>query len=309
MTDPQAGAQPAALPGDNHVHTEWSWDAVAGSMEGSCARALELGLPSIAFTEHVDLARWVLTRKQAARTSPDRVDGDGRFEPPRLDVDGYLACVERCRDRFPDLRILSGVELGEPHWFEDEIDTLLSHGAFDRVLGSMHSVELDDGPWVVDALYGDDAPPDLDPSSVVRGYLQETVRMVESSGVFAVLAHIDYPVRHWPSDGPAFDPFDFEDEFRAVLRALASSGRALEVNTVVPLRSEIVCWWYEAGGQAVSFGSDAHVPDVVARRFADASAMVEAQGFRPGRDPYDFWRRRPAAPPPRPARPTPSSAA
>ncbi|HEY2811851.1 MAG TPA: PHP domain-containing protein [Acidimicrobiales bacterium] len=214
MTDPQAGAQPAALPGDNHVHTEWSWDAVAGSMEGSCARALELGLPSIAFTEHVDLTRWVLTRKQAARTSPDRVDGDGRFEPPRLDVDGYLACVERCRDRFPDLRILSGVELGEPHWFEDEIDTLLSHGAFDRVLGSMHSVELDDGPWVVDALYGDDAPPDLDPSSVVRGYLQETVRMVESSAVFAVLAHIDYPVRHWPSDGPAFDPFDFEDEFR-----------------------------------------------------------------------------------------------
>ena len=36
------------LPPDNHVHTEWSWDAYAGSMEQSCARALELGLPSIA---------------------------------------------------------------------------------------------------------------------------------------------------------------------------------------------------------------------------------------------------------------------
>ena len=37
------------VPPDNHVHTEWSWDAAAGSMEASCARALELGLPSIAF--------------------------------------------------------------------------------------------------------------------------------------------------------------------------------------------------------------------------------------------------------------------
>src|SRR4051812_7223770 len=47
-----------ALPPDNHNHSEWSWDAFAGSMEGSCARAVELGLPSIAFTEHVDLTRW-----------------------------------------------------------------------------------------------------------------------------------------------------------------------------------------------------------------------------------------------------------
>ena len=38
------------FPPDDHTHTEWSWDARSGSMEGSCARAVELGLPSIAFT-------------------------------------------------------------------------------------------------------------------------------------------------------------------------------------------------------------------------------------------------------------------
>lgn len=36
------------LPPDGHIHSEWSWDAVVGSMEQSCARAVELGLPSIA---------------------------------------------------------------------------------------------------------------------------------------------------------------------------------------------------------------------------------------------------------------------
>ena len=45
------------LPPDGHVHTEWSWDAANGSMEQSCAHAVALGLPSIAFTEHADFTR------------------------------------------------------------------------------------------------------------------------------------------------------------------------------------------------------------------------------------------------------------
>ncbi|HEY9469926.1 MAG TPA: hypothetical protein VIQ76_09970 [Propionibacteriaceae bacterium] len=35
----------------------------------------------------------------------------------------------------------------------------------------------------------------------------------------------------------------------------------------------------------------AHDPTVLALGFGDAAAMVEAHGFRPGRHPYDFWRR------------------
>jgi len=280
------------LPPDNHVHTEWSWDAVAGSMDGSCARALEQGLPSIAFTEHVDRTRWVLPTAAAARAEEDnRLGSDGRFDPPPFDVDGYFECVDRCRTRYPDLRILSGVELGEPHWFEEQTEGLLSSGAFDRVLGSLHSLALDGEPWVVDFVYGADALPQLDAADVVRSYLEEAERMIKTSGAFAVLAHIDYPVRFWPADQNGFDPSAYEEEFRSVLRALAGSGRALEVNTRVPLPPEIVRWWYEEGGDAVSFGSDAHAPDVVARGFADAAAMVEAQGFKPGRDLHDFWRR------------------
>lgn len=33
-------------PPDIHVHSEWSWDALHGSMERSCARATALGLPA-----------------------------------------------------------------------------------------------------------------------------------------------------------------------------------------------------------------------------------------------------------------------
>ena len=257
-------------------------------MEQSCAHAVALGLPSIAFTEHGDFTRWVIDPEAAARMRPRHpawIGPDGRFNPPPLDAAGYLASVQRCRDRFPGLRILSGTELGEPHWHEDEVKALLGAGTFDRVLGSVHSLELD-ATRLVDLLFDQAEPTDL-----LRAYLDETLRLAESAAPFAVLAHIDYPVRHWPEEAGPFDATKFEDEYRTVLGALARSGRALEVNTRVPLPTVIVRWWYEAGGDALVFGSDAHQPAAVARRFADAASAAEAAGFHPGRYPHDFWRR------------------
>ena len=37
------------------------------------------------------------------------------MQPPPLDIVGYLDAIERCRHEFPDLRILTGVEFGQPH--------------------------------------------------------------------------------------------------------------------------------------------------------------------------------------------------
>jgi histidinol-phosphatase (PHP family) len=51
----------------------------------------------------------------------------------------------------------------------------------------------------------------------------------------------------------------------------------------------ILRWWRAEGGGAVSFGSDAHLPAALATGFAEAAAVAEACGFRPGRDPADFW--------------------
>jgi len=68
-------------------------------------------------------------------------------------------------------------------------------------------------------------------------------------------------------------------------------GRALEINTRLPLHSTIVAWWHQEGGDAVTFGSDAHLPAKVAHGFAEAARMAAAHGFRPGRNRYDPWPR------------------
>jgi histidinol-phosphatase (PHP family) len=275
------------LPADSHVHTQWSWDAAGGSMEDSCARAVELGLASIAFTEHADFTRWAIEHPgELDAADAGLVGSDGLLVPPALDVNGYLECVRRCRGKFADLRILSGLELGEPHWHPGQVTALLRDAQPDRVLGSVHTLALH-GPRMVDHLFGR-----LDPGEIVRRYLDEVLRLAQSAAPFAVLAHIDYPVRYWPAEAGCFAPAVFEEEYRGVLTALARSGRALEVNTSVPLPAMIVRWWREAGGQTLTFGSDAHEPSGVAGRFAEAAAMAEAAGFSPGRYPHDFWRRR-----------------
>jgi len=131
------------LPVDGHVHSEWSWDALYGSMERTCAQALAIGLPAVAFTEHADYTTWMLPDGEfEADDELTRFATPEGVTPPELDLGGYLECLQRCRDQFPDLRILSGVELGEPHWHKDAVARLMGAGQFDRVLGSLHSLPL-----------------------------------------------------------------------------------------------------------------------------------------------------------------------
>ena len=81
------------------------------------------------------------------------------------------------------------------------------------------------------------------------------------------------------------------DEYRHVLQTLASAGKALELNTKVPLHPQILTWWQQEGGQAITFASDAHDPAALAAGFAQAADLAAAAGFAPSQDPYGFWGR------------------
>lgn len=277
------------MPSDSHVHSEWSWDtggprsAAAGTMARTCARAVEIGLPALAVTDHLDVEGW-LVGAEDARRFPALVH-DGRLRPPPLEIDGYLAAVDRCRAAYPQLRVLTGVELGEPHLVGDVAGTV-DLRTLDRVVGSLHMLPVGEERAEPRGLYEDH-----DPADVVHAYLEEMVVMAGSGTRFDVVAHLDYAVRSWPTArAGAFDVTRFEDGFRQAMRAIARSGRALEMSAAL-LQPWMPRWWAEEGGRAVSFASDAHVPDALGVRFGEAVAMVEAAGFRPGARPEDLWRR------------------
>lgn len=286
------------LPQDGHVHSQFSWDATkVGDMHATCARAVAIGLPSLAFTEHVDPRPWARHGVDIPEGYHGRVDDHGRFLAAPLDIAAYFEEIDRCRAAFPDLRVLSGVELSEPHHHPDAVTDLLAaagsdlHGV-DRVIGSVHSLpDLDAVPPGSEWIEVPDAYPQRRPVDVVRAYLEEIAVLAASEAPFAVLGHIDYPLRAWPDAAGPVPWADLEDDFRCALQSLADSGRALEVNTRLPLSSLVVTWWHEVGGPAVVFGSDAHLPEYVAHDFTETAAMVEAHGFRAGRTPYEHWSR------------------
>ena len=271
------------VPADNHVHSEWSYDTTdQASMTGACERALDVGVPAIAFTEHLDFTRW-------SAADPGRAAGleprhRSRIAP--LDVTGYLAAIDDCRQRFPDLRILSGIECGEPHLFAASAGAMAAAHHFDRILGSLHAVPVRGRLAGAPALFGM-----FGPDEVMRRYFAELLKLVRGSDLFQVLAHLDFARRYWPPSAGRYEEKAFEDEYRAVLRAWPNRTGRWRVNTKSrwPRSS---CW---AGGgtkAAARFvGSDAHQDWRIGDRFDVAVDVVEAAGFRPGRDRYDFWRR------------------
>src|SRR6201995_6208785 len=105
-------------------------------MVRSCEQAVAIGLPAIAFTEHLEFTA------SAPGDAIVEVATDhrwwSRIKP--LDVTGYMASIEDCRQRFPGLRILSGVEAGEPHLFGASAGAIVGANGFDRILGSLPPV-------------------------------------------------------------------------------------------------------------------------------------------------------------------------
>lgn len=281
------------LPADSHVHSEWSWDTggpqspAVGRMRATCAQAVKIGLPALYFTEHLDIPdTW---RAESADLMPhqqDLINSAGRVDFAPFDAEGYLDAVDRMRRDFPGLRIHTGVEFGQPHLFGAEAAGIVDLDRIDRVLGSLHTLDLGGGRAEPRTLFREH-----DPATVLHSYLAEVPVMVRGSDAFDVFTHIDYAIRHWPAEavGP-FDPRPFEEAFRTAMRAIAGSGRALEMNTR-RLWSWIPQWWAEEGGRTVSIGSDAHTPDAIAAHFPEATAMLEHFGFTPGSVAEELWAR------------------
>jgi histidinol-phosphatase (PHP family) len=281
------------LPADSHVHSEFSWDtggptsSAAGTMERTCARAVRIGLPAVVFTEHLDLTGWRAAPEDFAEHQRALIDADGLMQPPLPAVEAYLESIERCRHRFPELRILTGVEFGQPHLDRRAAASVIDLTALDRVNGSLHTLPFRGHRSEPVTMFRES----VDPADVIWAYLAEVPRMVAGGG-FDVFTHLDYAARYWPTEqhGP-FDPRRFEDGYRQALRAIAASDRPLEMNTGHGLRWWIPQWWAEEGGRAVTFGSDDHGTDGLAAHFPEATALLEHLGFHPGRRPEDPWTR------------------
>ncbi len=251
--------RPPMIPQDYHIHTDYSCDCKATMIE-MCQAAIDFNIGEIGFCDHYDLM-------------PE--DPCYAF----LRVDAWWESLQRCREEFHDsLTIRAGVELGEPHIFQDEIHEMLEKYPWDYSMGSLH--------WVGSKTVFDRSYFEVPADVAYRTYFLELAEMA-ANGDFDILAHMDVVKRYGFDAYGVYEPLEFESEIRDVLRICVSRGIALEVNTA-PLRRPvnqispsdvILSWFREEGGQWVTLGSDAHLTQHVGFGLESAIKFLRSAGF------------------------------
>jgi histidinol-phosphatase (PHP family) len=247
------------IPLDYHIHTQFSPDGSA-TLEETCRRAIELGIPEIGFSEHWDVSPY---------------EKDVRFFKP----EPWYAEIERLRKLFAGQLILrAGIEISEPHLYPEDTAWILAQAPFDYVLGSLHYVGAN---LMFSTRYFEAHSAD----EVYGTYFEELEQLARTADC-DILAHFDIPVKTAkPILG--FEPQRYEQAIRKVLQGTIDRGLALDINTAGMRKPPqnlmphplILRWYAEMGGTRLTLGSDTHELDQLATHMDVAVAAIRAAGF------------------------------
>ena len=262
MEDSRPG-QARDLPLDAHLHTDLSPDSKV-PLELYAAQAFERGIPEIAITDHLDFMPGAPAYEYADYGKRERMVRDA---------------AERWAGR---VTIRFGVELTYESRYEDEIREHLRTHSYDYSIGSVHA--MSDGPYARERIASFVTAKTL--ADAVAPYFGEVALAIRSR-LFDTMGHLDM-VKRWLV--PWFAASDFAaapEMYEPLLVSLVESGMALEVNAS-GLRHPtgetypgpwVVRRFRELGGQRVTTGSDAHLPNCFAFGLEEACEIVAAAGF------------------------------
>ena len=247
---------------DLHIHSLMSPDS-RESLDNICLRAMELGLKTIAISDHYEFYR------------------PGREHPVfnEKHVEEELKIIEKARIRYNgELNILFAIEIGQPHFDYHNALRLINNFPFDFILASFHKVGGSD-------LMSHDYTDEIDRKRTLDSYL-DGLLVLASLFDFDSLAHIDLIKRYSYKAGNIERIEEDEERVREILRTLIKRGKALEINTSLlrdfdePMPGETVLSWFkEEGGEKITVGSDAHKREHIAFGFDRAEAMLRRCGF------------------------------
>ena len=243
---------------DCHLHTEFSTDSET-PMRAQAERALELGIPAICVTDHMDMDY-----------------PQGEFW---LDTDRYMEAVRRLQEEYRGrLEIGFGVELGLMEHLRARQEEYLKKYPFDFVIGSVHLIHGED-PYNGELFrkYGDE--------EVFREYFRLSHRLLADAPSIQSWGHLDYVVRYGQNP-EVYSYRKYADEIDAVLKLLLEKGIALEVNTAgfrtlgrTNPEPDVLRSYRELGGELITVGSDGHQPEYLGYRFRETDELLRSCGF------------------------------
>lgn len=246
---------------DFHMHTDSSPDSSATAME-MCQSAIDKGLTHIAITDHLDF--------------PDYETDDyaNRKERSWREQTAAKSALEG------KLHLSRGVEIGSPLLDPALTDAALAAHDYDFILASLHQLGRHPDFYYVDFRQ-------LDVLPTLDEYFTELIEVVEW-GRFQSLAHLTYPFRYIPE---AVRPTSYDrwmDQIDTIFRLLRDKGLAMEINTsglrrpigVTAPDLPLIRRYRELGGELITVGSDAHVPEDVGAGIDEGIELARTAGFR-----------------------------
>lgn len=250
---------------DYHLHTNHSMDCTM-PIDALCEAAIDMGIDEICVTDHTEFGH-----------------PDPESDVPPV-VEDWLADLARAREKYPKLVIRAGIEIGDNPRCRDRIKAWHFALPLDFRLLSLHLVDNED-PY--DPAIFEGKSQDAFYCRYVESKLESALAWAPDT--FDGFAHLGYCAKFAPY--PLADrPLRYRhapDHFDALFAYLAQHGKPLEVNTsgyrklgeCIPDR-ELITRFFEKGGEFVTLGSDAHMPQYVGRWLDDARELSKQCGIR-----------------------------
>jgi histidinol-phosphatase (PHP family) len=265
VADAPEGQEPARnLPLDAHLHTDQSPDSTV-PIDVYAARAVELGMPEICITDHVDFD----PRDPAYEYT--------RYEDRERTV---RSAAERWAREGVQIRF--GVELTYNRRWEDDVRSHLRRYRYDYTIGSVH--DWPESPFWPSRVRAWTESRPLD--EIVAPYYDQIIGAAQS-GLFDTIGHLDVVKRYLHPYVTAADLAQRPELQEPALRAIIEAGVSLEVNSS-GLRypgaetypsATAVARYRELGGERVVVGSDAHSRGSFAARLDESYGHLRAAGF------------------------------
>lgn len=248
---------------DQHMHCNFSGDSDA-LPEDMIKAGIAHGLSGICFTDHMDF---------------DYPEEPNIF---LLDFDNYFKVLSDLREKYADkISVNIGIELGLQPQAAGQNLAVAEKYPFDFIIGSSHVVNHMD-PYYPEFFA------ERNEDEAYMEYFESVLENINSCVDFDVYGHIDYVVRYGPNKNAFYTYEKFKDIIDEILTQLISKGKGIEVNTGGfkyglghPNPTEdIIRRYRELGGEIITMGADAHVPEYVAYEFDKTAQIIKNCGFK-----------------------------
>lgn len=249
---------------DYHMHSSFSDDSQA-TQESMILQCIELGYHTICFTDHMDL------------DFPLEFGGGFVFN-----TDIYTKQLNALQEKYSDkIKILRGVEYGLRPYLKEQFQILTQRNNFDFIIGSSHLVGTID-PYQKE--YWDN----ITEEEGITKYLTAIYENIKTFDDFDVYGHIDYAIRYAPNKNKNYSYIRYADLIDSIFTALIQKGKGIEVNTAgykyglghPHPQTDILKRYKELGGEIITIGSDAHMPEHIGYDFDKVESLLKSIGFK-----------------------------